>query len=98
MEFKGFEIIVRDGKKTVLNETNRPFHWFPEIESTFNHFNMKSMEFEIDNFDEDVDRRLFKITLSDNPLEDTEYEKGVEDGRMQILKENVIRAAQNFLK
>ena len=98
MDYKGFEIIVKDGKKRILNETNRPFNWFPELETAFNNFNMKSMEFEIDNFDEDVDRRLFKITLTDNPLEDAEYERGVADGRMQILEENVIRAAQNILE
>ena len=35
--------------KKLIQTTDMPFSWFPELENLFRHFNIKNLEFEIDN-------------------------------------------------
>lgn len=68
MALKALHIVVRKGQaEEVINSTDDPFQWFPELERMFTHnFKMKNLEFDLDldemeGMDKDIVRITFRI-------------------------------------
>ena len=48
-KLKCFHIIRKKGKREeIIDSTDKPFDWFPELRTMFHRFNVKEMRFDLD--------------------------------------------------